>query len=78
MQPFIVGVRFTQIGKAYHFDGSTVSNIKVGDHVIVETSRGKQLGEVTVIDVNPSSTSGLPRRAICCCVAYGAKKRSRR
>jgi cell fate regulator YaaT (PSP1 superfamily) len=57
MQPFIVGVRFTQIGKAYHFDGSTVSNIKVGDHVIVETSRGKQLGEVTVIDVNPSSTS---------------------
>lgn len=57
MQPFIVGVRFTQIGKAYHFDASTVPQIKVGDHVIVETSRGKQLGEVAQIDVNPASTS---------------------
>ena len=55
MQPFIVGVRFTQIGKAYHFDASSVPNIKVGDHVIVETSRGKQLGEVTQIVKDPAS-----------------------
>ena len=57
MQPFIVGVRFAQIGKAYHFDASSVPQIKVGDHVIVETSRGKQLGEVTQIVENPSSPS---------------------
>ena len=57
MQPFIVGVRFAQIGKAYHFDASSISNIKVGDHVIVETSRGKQLGEVTIIVENPASPS---------------------
>jgi cell fate regulator YaaT (PSP1 superfamily) len=57
MQPFIVGVRFAQIGKAYHFDASSVPQIKVGDHVIVETSRGKQLGEVTQIIENPSSPS---------------------
>jgi cell fate regulator YaaT (PSP1 superfamily) len=55
MQPFIVGVRFAQIGKAYHFDASSFRDIKVGDHVIVETSRGKQLGEVTQIVQTPIS-----------------------
>jgi len=57
MQPLIVGVRFTQIGKAYHFDASAFSQIKVGDHVIVETSRGRQLGEVTQLVQKPVSTS---------------------
>ena len=56
MQPIIVGVRFTQIGKAYHFDASTIPQIKVGDHVIVETSRGRQLGEVTQIVSKPSQS----------------------
>jgi len=55
MQPLIVGVRFTQIGKAYHFDASSIPEIKVGSHVIVETSRGKQLGQVTQIVENKSS-----------------------
>jgi len=55
MQPLIVGVRFQQIGKIYHFDASAIPDIKVGDRVIVETSRGKQLGEVTQLVENPSS-----------------------
>jgi cell fate regulator YaaT (PSP1 superfamily) len=55
MQPLIVGIRFTQIGKAYHFDASAIPGIKVGNHVIVETSRGKQLGEVSQIVENPSA-----------------------
>jgi cell fate regulator YaaT (PSP1 superfamily) len=42
----IVGVRFSKVGKIYHFDASHLENIKVGDAVIVETSRGWQLGEV--------------------------------
>jgi cell fate regulator YaaT (PSP1 superfamily) len=54
MQPFIVGVRFAQVGKAYHFDASALPQVKVGDHVIVETSRGRQLGEVTQIVNKPS------------------------
>ena len=54
MQPLIIGVRFTQIGKAYHFDATTNPQIKVGDHVIVETSRGRQLGEVTQIIKQPT------------------------
>lgn len=53
MQPLIVGVRFAQIGKVYHFDASSVPEIKTGDHVIVETSRGKQLGEVAARIENP-------------------------
>jgi cell fate regulator YaaT (PSP1 superfamily) len=57
MQPFIVGVRFSQIGKAYHFDASSIAHLKVGDHVIVDTSRGKQLGEVSQIVKNPPSPS---------------------
>jgi cell fate regulator YaaT (PSP1 superfamily) len=57
MQPLIVGVSFSPIGKAYHFDASSLPQIKVGDHVIVETSRGKQLGEVTRIVDHPSTPS---------------------
>lgn len=53
MQPLIVGVRFAQIGKVYHFDASSVPDIRPGEHVIVETTRGKQLGEVTGIVENP-------------------------
>ena len=56
MQPLIVGIRFVDIGKAYHFDATSVPQIKVGDRVIVETSRGKQLGEVVQIVKSPSPT----------------------
>jgi cell fate regulator YaaT (PSP1 superfamily) len=56
MQPLVVGIRFTEIGKAYHFDASSVPQIKVGDRVIVETSRGRQLGEVVQIVGNPTPT----------------------
>ena len=57
MPPLIVGVRFAQIGKLYHFDASSVPEIKTGDHVIVETSRGKQLGEVAARIENPAPSS---------------------
>ncbi len=46
MQSNIVGVRFTKIGKVYHFDSRAVPDVGVGEHVIVETSRGRHLGEV--------------------------------
>ena len=44
----IVGVRFAKIGKIYYFDASKVSDIIPGDKVIVETSRGWQIGEVVL------------------------------
>ena len=54
MQPHIIGVRFTKIGKIYHFDSSTVPDVGVGEHVIVDTSRGRHLGEVVQLVKDPS------------------------
>jgi len=45
--PVIVAVRFSKIGKNYFFDASNIANLKLGDHLIVETSRGWQIGELT-------------------------------
>jgi len=55
----IVGIRFQKIGKMYHFDASESGNIKIGDYVVVNTSRGQQLGEVVgVFDEPPKSPKG--------------------
>jgi cell fate regulator YaaT (PSP1 superfamily) len=45
----IVGVRFSKVGKIYNFDATKMENIQKGDVVVVETSRGWQLGEVITI-----------------------------
>jgi len=55
MAPFVVGIRFQKIGKVYHFDASGSPDLQVGDHVVVETSRGAQLGEVVQILEDPPS-----------------------
>jgi cell fate regulator YaaT (PSP1 superfamily) len=44
----IVGVRFSKVGKIYHFDASKINTVNVGDVIVVETSRGWQLGTVAV------------------------------
>ncbi len=49
----IVGIRFRKVGKIYHFNASDHPDIKVKDYVIVETSRGMQLGEVASVLDNP-------------------------
>jgi cell fate regulator YaaT (PSP1 superfamily) len=59
MQPNIIGVRFTKIGKVYHFDSSALPDVKAGEHVIVDTTRGKHLGEVvTILRETPPSPEG--------------------
>ncbi len=59
MDKNIIGVRFTKIGKIYHFDTSTVPDVGVGEHVIVDTSRGKHLGEVVqVVEEKPPRPNG--------------------
>ena len=59
MNPTIIGVRFTKIGKIYHFDTSAVPDVQVGEHVIVDTSRGKHLGEVMqIVKETPSMPEG--------------------
>jgi len=49
----IVGLRFQPIGKIYHFDATRFSAIQPGDYVVVETSRGAQLGQIVHFVKNP-------------------------
>ncbi len=60
IQPFIVGVRFSKVGKIYHFDATKFNDLRVGDPVVVETSRGWQLGSVAelVQDPQPPTEGG--------------------
>ena len=68
MQPNIIGVRFNKIGKVYHFDSTALPDVKAGERVIVDTIRGKHLGEVVTIlrEVPPAPEGGwrsVERRA---------------
>lgn len=52
-QPVIVGIRFSRIGKIYYFDASHIAGIRIGDSVVVETSRGWQIGEIAQFVKDP-------------------------
>jgi cell fate regulator YaaT (PSP1 superfamily) len=54
VKPFVVGVRFQSVGKIYHFDARKYRDLREGDFAVVETSRGRQLGEVVQILDDPS------------------------
>ncbi|NCB03097.1 MAG: stage 0 sporulation protein, partial [Spirochaetia bacterium] len=51
----VAGVRFKKAGKVYYFDPDGF-DIHRGDHVIVETARGLELGVLTddIIDIDES------------------------
>ncbi|HNZ15431.1 MAG TPA: regulatory iron-sulfur-containing complex subunit RicT, partial [Anaerolineaceae bacterium] len=49
----IIGVQFTPVGKHYHFSIPEEAQISLGDAVIVNTSRGLQLGTVAALNVDP-------------------------
>ncbi len=42
----VAGLRFSRVGKLYHFDCNQFPELQAGDHVIAETARGRQLGQV--------------------------------
>jgi cell fate regulator YaaT (PSP1 superfamily) len=42
----VVAIRFQKLGKLYHFKVGRNQDLTPGDHVIVETKRGQQLGQV--------------------------------
>ena len=63
MSKEIVGIRFQKIGKMYHFDATGFDNIQAGDFVVVNTSRGQQLGEVVgLIEDPPKPPKGTWKR----------------
>lgn len=42
----VVGVRFQKLGKLYHFRLGRQQDVEPGDHVVVSTKRGRQLGQI--------------------------------
>ena len=56
--PTIVGVRFREVGKLYHFESTPFPDVRLGDFVIVETARGRQLGQV--MGLIPPEKADLP------------------
>ena len=46
MNSKIVGIRFQKVGKIYHFDAHHCQDLQPGDFAVVETTRGRQLGQV--------------------------------
>jgi cell fate regulator YaaT (PSP1 superfamily) len=53
MDPIIVGIRFQKVGKIYHFNAQHCLEIQPGDFAVVETTRGRQLGQVIHIVEDP-------------------------
>ena len=45
--PTVVGIRFKKAGKIYYFDPVALK-LELGDHVIVETARGLEFGDVVI------------------------------
>lgn len=58
----LVGVRFQPVGKVYHYDATGFNQLKVKDWVIVDTARGRQMGQVATL--NPPKGVGGPYKRI--------------
>ena len=48
-----IGVQFSPVGKQYHFSVPADLVVQAGDFVVVNTSRGLQMGKVAQLDVDP-------------------------
>ena len=59
----VAAVRFTKVGKLYYFDISDYPELEPADHVIVETRRGRQMGQIMGF-VQPDSSEYRHSRAI--------------
>jgi cell fate regulator YaaT (PSP1 superfamily) len=61
----VVGLRFSKVGRVYHFVADREQDLKIGDFAVVETSRGWQLGEVAqLLDASELSGENAPRKSI--------------
>lgn len=62
----IIGVRFKDVGKIYYFSPSG-SKIECGNHVIVETARGIECGEVVIANRKVDDKKVIqPLKSIMC------------
>ncbi len=44
--PIVVGVAFKPVTRVYYFDPADLNDLQPGEHVVVETSRGRSLGQI--------------------------------
>ena len=51
-QSNIIGVQFEEVGKIYYFDASRYPELKVGDPIVVRTSRGLQLAKIIQVKID--------------------------
>jgi cell fate regulator YaaT (PSP1 superfamily) len=59
MEQNIIGVRFSKVGKIYHFDAAPLGGVETGERVVVDTSRGRHIGEVVqVLEDAPGRPDG--------------------
>lgn len=57
----VAGVRFNKVGKLYHFDFTSFPDLEVGDHVIVDTAKGRRMGQVMAFaSVQPGGRDHKP------------------
>jgi cell fate regulator YaaT (PSP1 superfamily) len=64
-EKLVVGLRFSKVGRVYHFVAKDEHELKVGDFAVVETSRGWQLGEVVqLLASSDLSGENSPRKSI--------------
>ncbi len=62
------GVRFRRAGKIYYFRADDLGDLAVGEHVVVNTSRGRELGWVVIapsqmVDARVEDLKPVARRA---------------
>lgn len=60
----VLGVRFQQVGKIYSFLNTVAPDLNTGDFVIVETSRGLEMGWVATVREPGARREGEPLKAI--------------
>lgn len=58
--PLACGIRFRESGKIYDFSQGDLEDVQVDDYVLVETSRGEELGKVVsgAREISPSEVHG--------------------
>jgi cell fate regulator YaaT (PSP1 superfamily) len=54
MKPNVISVHFQEKGKLYHFDAGSLADLQPGDYVVVNTTRGRQIGQVVEL-LEPST-----------------------
>jgi len=65
--PLVVGIRFKPATKMYYFDPADLQDLRVGDYVVVETARARELAKVVVTpkDVSKKEIVGQLKPVVC-------------